>query len=85
MTGRSTEVCDLRYVLASATGGKEGEELRTTGFDKIYPAGIRVGAIQSLEQDEASPIFRRIVVKPYFRFDTLDVVAVLTKGPGGGR
>lgn len=83
MTGRSTPVCDLRYVLASTSGGHLGEELRTTGFDKIYPAGIRVGTIQSLEKDEASPIFRSIVVKPYFRFDTIDVVAVLTRGPGG--
>lgn len=84
VTGRSTEVCDLRYVLASASGGHIGDELRTTGADKIYPAGIRVGAIQSVETDPATPIFRRIVVKPYFGFDTIDVVAVLTKGPGGG-
>ncbi len=84
MTGLSRPVCELRYVLASATGGQPGEELLTTGFDKIYPPGIRVGAIQSLAPDEASPVFRRIIVTPYFRFNTLDVVAVLTKGPGGG-
>jgi len=84
MTGRSDDVCDLRYVLASASGGQVGEELRTTGFDKIYPAGIRVGVIRSMEKDETSPIFRRIVVKPYFRFDRIEVVAVLTRGRGGG-
>jgi len=84
MTGRSDEVCDLRYVLASGSGGRIGEELRTTGADKIYPPGIRVGTIQSVNPDTASPIFRRIIVKPYFGFDTIDVVAVLTKGPGGG-
>ena len=83
MTGRSEDVCDLRYVLASTSGGRVGEELRTTGYDRIYPAGIRVGAIsQTGEMDETSPIFRRIVVKPFFGFDTIDVVAVLTKGPG---
>jgi rod shape-determining protein MreC len=85
MTGRSTRVCDLRYVLASTEVGEVGEELRTTGFDKIYPPGIRAGVIQSLARDETSPIFRRIVVEPLFRFDTIDVVAVLTKGPGAGR
>ena len=84
MTGLSKEVCDLRYVLASAPGGAEGEELRTTGFDKIYPAGIRVGVIQSIGKDAASPIFQSIVVRPYLNFAALDVVAVLTKGPGGG-
>ncbi len=85
MAGLSKEVCELRYVLASAQGGGEGEELRTTGFDKIYPAGIRVGVIQSIGKDAKSPIFQSIVIKPYFDFAALDVVAVLTKGPGGGR
>jgi rod shape-determining protein MreC len=84
MAGRAKPVCELRYVLASAAGGKPGDELVTTGFDKIYPRGIRVGRIFSIDKDEASPIFRRIFVTPYFRFNTLGAVAVLTKGPGGG-
>ena len=85
MTGRATALCDLRYVLASAGGpAAQGEEVRTTGFDKIYPAGLPVGVIQSVDPDRASPIFLKIVIAPYFRFDTIDVVAVLTKGPGGG-
>ncbi len=84
MTGRSGGVCELRYVLASVSGGREGEELRTTGYDKIYPAGIRAGVIKSWEEDQASPIFRRIYITPAFDFAAIDVVAVLTKGPGGG-
>lgn len=84
MTGRSTEVCDLRYVLVSGPIVQEGEDVRTTGFDKIYPAGIRVGTIQSVDEDKASPIFRRIVVKPSFGLDTIDAVAVLAKVPGSG-
>ena len=83
MTGKSRSYCDLRYVLASASGGQLGEELLTTGYDKIYPAGLRVGSIRSLEKDESSPIFRRITVEPYFRFNTIDVVAVITKAGGG--
>ncbi len=83
LTGQSGPVCELRYVLASVQGGEVGEELLTTGFDRIYPAGIRVGTIRRLEPDETSPVFRRIHVTPYLRFDALDVVAVLTKGPGG--
>jgi len=85
LAGRSSPLCELRYVLASVTGGRVGEELRTTGFDKIYPAGLRVGRILRIEKDEASPIFRRIFVEPYFQFNTLDVVAVLTGAPGGLR
>lgn len=82
MAGQSGPVCDLRYVLASVLGGRPGEELLTTGYDKIYPPGIRAGSIQSLKPDDASPIFRRIVVAPLFRFNSIDVVAVLTRGPG---
>jgi rod shape-determining protein MreC len=85
LAGRSGPLCELRYVLASAAGGEPGEELLTTGTDRIYPAGIRVGRIFSIEPDEASPIFRKILVEPDFRFNTLDIVAVLSGGPGGGR
>jgi len=83
LTGKSGDTCELRYVLASAPGGKLGEELLTTGYDKIYPAGLRVGSIRSLEKDELSPIFRKIAVEPYFRFNTIDIVAVITKAGGG--
>ena len=83
VTGKSGAFCELRYVLASVSGGQLGEELLTTGYDKIYPAGLRVGSIRSLEKDESSPIFRRIVVEPYFRFNTIDIVAVITKAGGG--
>ena len=84
VTGKSGAFCELRYVLTSVIGGQPGEELLTTGYDKIYPAGLRVGAIRSLEKDESSPIFRKIAVEPYFRVNTIDIVAVITKAPGGG-
>jgi rod shape-determining protein MreC len=84
VTGRSASVCELRYILASAGGGQPGEELLTTGHDRIYPAGLRVGRIKSIERDESSLIFHKIEVEPYFRFNTIDVVAVLAKSPGGG-
>jgi len=83
VTGKSGAFCELRYVLASVSGGQLGEELLTTGYDKIYPAGLRVGSIRSLEKDELSPIFRRIAVEPFFRFNTIDIVAVIKKAGGG--
>jgi rod shape-determining protein MreC len=83
LTGKSGDTCELRYVLASVSGGQLGEELLTTGYDKIYPAGLRVGVIRTLEKDNLSPIFRKITVEPYFRFNTLDIVAVIAKTGGG--
>jgi len=85
ISGTSRDDCELRYILASAAGVQEGLELRTTGFDRIYPAGLRVGVIESVGRDAASPIFLKIVIRPFFGFDTIDAVAVLTVGPGGGR
>lgn len=83
LTGRSDDTCELRYVLASASGGQQGEELLTTGYDKIYPAGLRVGSIRTLEKDESTPIFLKIAVEPYFRLNTIDIVAVIAKTGGG--
>jgi rod shape-determining protein MreC len=73
--GRSQALCSLKYVLASAPGGKEGDELVTTGFDQIYPAGIRVGRIVSVQP--STSIFKVILVKPYFNFSALEAVGIL--------
>jgi rod shape-determining protein MreC len=85
MTGLSRDVCELRYILATAGGVEPGQELRTTGYDRIYPAGLRVGVVENVDHDPATPIFMKILVRPYFGFDTIDAVAVLTTGPGGPR
>jgi len=81
VSGRQGAYCVLKYILASVGGGKEEEELITTGFDKIYPAGIRVGQILSIKP--TSSVFKDIVVKPYFSFAALEVVAVLPRISGG--
>jgi rod shape-determining protein MreC len=83
ITGLSRDECELRYILATAAGVKEGLELRTTGYDRIYPPGLRVGVVAGVDRDPRTPIFLKIRVRPYFGFDTIDAVAVLTTGPGG--
>lgn len=85
MTGLSRDVCELRYVLATAGGIAPGQELRTTGYDRIYPAGLRVGTVETVDRDPATPIFLKILVRPHFGFDTIDAVAVLTVGPGAAK
>jgi rod shape-determining protein MreC len=76
LSGTSAGLCVLKYVTVTK-GGKEGEELFTTGFDKIYPAGIRVGRILSVKA--TSSIFKEILVQPAFSFAALEAVAVLPK------
>lgn len=72
--------CLLKYVLASEAGLAEGEELITTGFDKIFPPGIKAGRVVSIVAD--SSLFRKIEVQPALNFRDLRRVAVLTRLPG---
>lgn len=75
-------LCFLRYILATTQGEEEGEDLITTGYDKIYPAGIRVARILSIKPTKS--VFKEIVVKPYFSYATIDAVAILPRVSGGG-
>jgi rod shape-determining protein MreC len=78
LSGRSGELCVLQYILVTSPGGREGEALVTTGYDGIYPAGLRTGRILSARPVEGT-VFKDIVVQPYFRFNALDTVALLPK------
>jgi rod shape-determining protein MreC len=74
--------CWLKYVQASDDRVVEGEEVVTSGFDKIYPAGLKVGRITSVVQDGS--LLKKIAVKPYLNFSELTTVAVLTGTPAAG-
>ncbi len=77
LAGDSGGGCRLRYVMNTTPGGQEGEDLFTTGFDKLFPPGIRVGRITAVVTDAS--LFKTIRVAPYFRFNDLDQVAVITE------
>jgi rod shape-determining protein MreC len=81
LSGRHDTFCILKYILGTVTDGKEGEGLITTGFDKIYPAGLPVGQIMSIKP--TSTVFKEIIAQPYFSYATLDIVAVLPAVSGG--
>jgi len=74
--------CLLRYILATEERLAEGEELITTGYDRIFPPGLKAGRVTSIAKDNS--LFRKIEVKPYLDFRDLGRVAVLT-APTGGR
>ncbi len=76
LSGTSGEFCLLDYVFVTTEGGEVNERLLTTGYDGIYPAGLRVGRILSIQPREGT-VFKEIVVQPLFRFNSLDAVALL--------
>ncbi|HVP90614.1 MAG TPA: rod shape-determining protein MreC [Terriglobales bacterium] len=83
LSGKQGNRCVMKYILATVKGGQEGEDLLTTGFDKIYPAGLHVGHIVSIRP--TADVFKEIGVLPYFSYATLDIVAVLPGAAPGGR
>jgi rod shape-determining protein MreC len=72
--------CWLKYIWASNDTVAESETLLTSGFDGIYPPGLGVGTIISIQTD--SSLFKRIAVAPFLDFRELALVAVLV---GTGR
>lgn len=72
----------LTYVPASEESLVPGEILLTTGFDRIFPAGLEAGVILSVSSDGS--LFKKIAVQPSFEIRDQKIVAVLTAAAGGG-
>ncbi|HLF84029.1 MAG TPA: rod shape-determining protein MreC [Blastocatellia bacterium] len=53
-----------------------GESVVTTGLDRIYPKGLLVGAVQSVEADPNAP-WHKITIKPAAPVDRVEHVLVL--------
>ena len=52
----------------------------TSGIDTIYPKGLAVGRVETVEKN--GPAFKKIVVKPAVDFSQLEeVLIVLTPTP----
>lgn len=66
--------CFLKYIYATQDVSV-GEELLTSGLDRIYPSGIKVGTIVSVTT--ADPLFKTIQVKPSLEFSDLEMVVVI--------
>ena len=75
LSGDSRGGCRIRYVVTTTPGGQVGEDLFTTGYDKLFPPGIMVGEITVIKMD--SSFFKTITVRPFFSYGDLDQVAVL--------
>jgi rod shape-determining protein MreC len=61
--------------MASSPAGKVGEEILTSGVDRVFPPGLKVGRINQVSAEGG--IFKKIVVQPYFNIRDLRLVAVL--------
>jgi rod shape-determining protein MreC len=66
---------ELRFVAANADV-KEGDLMQTSGVDGVYPAGLSVAKVKSVER-QAEGSFARITLTPVAAVDGVRHVLVL--------
>lgn len=76
LSGENSPSCILKYI-TDEESLKEGEEIYTSGYDRIFPPGLKVGVIEKIERNIG--ILRSVSVKPYANFKAIDLVLVLKK------
>lgn len=75
--GMGSDKCRMKYVVRTEDVS-EGDQVITAGLGNIYPKGIKVGTISSVEK-ESYGITQYIEISPSVDFHRLEEVAVLTK------
>jgi rod shape-determining protein MreC len=79
VVGGGDDRLQMQYV-SEASDVVVGDLVVTSGIDTIYPKGLAVGRVESVEKN--GPAFKRIVVKPTVDFTQLEeVLIVLTPTP----
>lgn len=76
LSGENSPLCSLNYI-TDESGVNEGMEVYTSGHDRIFPSGLKIGVISKvLTYNRGS---KSVSVKPYMNFKSLDIVLVLKK------
>jgi rod shape-determining protein MreC len=79
VVGAGDDRLQMQYV-SEASDVAVGDLVVTSGIDTIYPKGLAVGRIESVEKN--GPSFKKIVVKPAVDFTQIEeVLIVLTPTP----
>ncbi len=76
LRGQNSGECQLRYVLNDEKVEK-GEQLFTSGEDRVFPKGFPVGTVMAVE---AGSDFKKITVKPAARLNRLEDVFIVLRG-----
>ncbi len=77
LSGASAEQVDLDYVLLKEDVQVD-DTIVTSGLDGVFPKGLRIGSIQSLEA-RPNEMFHTIKVAPFVDFDKLEELLVVIK------
>ena len=77
LKGLSSDICELDYIL-KRSDVRIKDRLVTSGFGRVFPKGIPVGEIISVE-DISGELFKEIKVKPVVNFSKLEELLVILK------
>ena len=75
LEGKGRGVCRLKFSLTTDKAPGVGDTLVTTGFDRIYPPGLKVGRVLSVSNPPE--LFKEVLVQPFFQLLKLDNLAVI--------
>jgi rod shape-determining protein MreC len=64
------------YDLPKDSAVKEGDVILTSGHGNLYPKGIRIGKVISIEEDRGK-IAKNAVIEPYVNFNKLEEVFIV--------
>ena len=75
--GASADQCRFEFVLRK-NDVQVGDTVVTSGFDGVYPKGLRIGHVSDLSE-RSSDIFYEITVTPFVDFEKLEEVLVILR------
>jgi rod shape-determining protein MreC len=78
LRGKDQSLCELRLV-AAAGKLENGEQVITSGQDRLYPKGLLIGPVKNLSDTGAIP--PKVDVEPAAQLQKLETVAVLLIPP----
>lgn len=77
LEGRGDNSCYLKYI-SKAADVTVGESLITSGLDGLYPAGLLIGHVINVKQEDEE-MFQVIEVEPAQNLNTLEEVVILKR------
>lgn len=81
--GNGTESTNLQMIhLPHDADLYVGDDLVTSGLDGVFPGGIRIGEVKTVEYS-ANGLTKTAYVKPYVNFSRLEEVFILMNSGGG--
>lgn len=78
---RLARICELNYILPDDQV-RVGDRLITSGMDQIFPKGLLIGIVSSVDKDERS-MFQKIMLKTSVDFKRLEEVLIITNAAPG--